>query len=87
MISERTITLTVYNVYCDHCGARGPDGLNEVDAHIVARQAGWEMIGDSYVCPDPRHTELNTMPEFLVEMKVQHDPQTDSNTTLLSWWR
>jgi hypothetical protein len=22
VIKERTLTLTVYNVYCDHCGAR-----------------------------------------------------------------
>lgn len=87
MISERTITLTVYNVYCDHCGARGPDGLSEVDAHIVARQVGWEMIGDSYVCPNPNHAELKSMSEFLVEIKVRQDSASDPNATLLSWWR
>jgi len=71
VIRERTITLTVYNVYCDYCGARGPDGFNDVEAHIAARQLGWELIGDTYVCPSPIHTELKRMREFLVEMKVQ----------------
>lgn len=79
MISERTITMIVYNVYCDRCGARGPDGLSEVDAHIVARQAGWEIIEHSYVCPDPSHPELKTLGEYL---KEQHD-----SSALMSWWR
>jgi hypothetical protein len=82
VIQERTITLTVYNVYCDHCGARGPDGISEVDAHIVARQVGWEIIGDSYVCPDLSHAELKRMCELLVEIKDKHD-----SPALLTWWR
>ena len=82
VINQRKLTLTVYNVYCDHCGARGPDGISEVDAHRIAKQAGWELIEDSYVCPDPRHAELKTMRELLLDIKVQPDPPA-----LVSWWR
>jgi hypothetical protein len=67
--------------------ARGPDGISEVDAHIVARQVGWEIIGDNYVCPSPIHADLKTMSEFLVQMKQQRDLQSDSDAVLLSWWR
>lgn len=82
VINQRRINLTVYNVFCDHCGARGPDGISEVDAHLLAKQAGWEMIEDSYVCPDPRHAELKKMRELLVDLKVQPDAPA-----LVSWWR
>jgi hypothetical protein len=82
VINQRKLTLTVYNVFCDQCGARGPDGISEVDAHLVAKQAGWELIEDSYVCPDPRHAELKKMRELLREIKVQPDPPA-----LVSWWR
>ena len=82
MINQRKLTLTVYNVYCDHCGARGPDGISEVDAHLVAKQEGWELIEDSYVCPDPKHAELKKMHELLLEIKVQPDPPA-----LVNWWR
>lgn len=82
VINQRTINLTVYNVHCDHCGARGPDGISEVDAHLVAKQAGWELIEDSYVCPDPRHAELKQMRELLLDIKVQPD-----SPALVSWWR
>ena len=82
MINQRTLTLTVYNVYCDQCGARGPDGISEVDAHLVAKQAGWELIEDLYVCPDPRHAELKKMRDLLLEIKFQPDSQP-----LVSWWR
>ena len=82
MINQRTLTLTVYNVHCSHCGAQGPDGMSEVDAHNLARHAGWEVIEDSYVCPDFRHTELKKMGELLQEIKVEHD-----STPLVSWWR
>lgn len=87
MISGRKITLTVYNVYCGHCGTRGPDGISEVDAHIAAKQVRWEIIENSYICPSPIHTELKAMREVLVEMKVQQDRQADLNVPLLSWWR
>ena len=86
MIKDRTLTLTIYNVYCDHCGARGPDGISEVDAHIVARQAGWDLIENSYVCPSPMHAELKEMREFLVEMKLGDQGPAES-MELLSWWR
>ena len=82
VINQRTLTLTVYNVYCDHCSARGPDGISEVDAYIVAKQVGWEIIEDSYVCPDPRHAEFKKMRELLLEIKVQHD-----SPPLVAWWR
>ena len=82
VIQERTITLTVYNVYCDHCGARGPDGISEVDAHIVARQVGWEVMGDSYVCPSLSHADLKRIRSFLVDIKDQQD-----SPALLTWWR
>lgn len=82
VINQRTLTLTVYNVHCSHCGAQGPDGMSEVDAHNLARHAGWEVIEDSYVCPDSRHAELKNMRELLQEIKVEHD-----STPLVSWWR
>ena len=81
MINERTILQTVYNVFCDHCEAFGPDGLNEVDAHILARQAGWEIIDYSYVCPDPRHAALKTMQEFLIELRQRSLAPDDSPET------
>lgn len=37
VIREKTIVLTVYNVYCEYCGAQGPDAFSEVDADIFAR--------------------------------------------------
>lgn len=85
MIRERTTTLTIYNAYCDHCGTQGPDGINEVDAHIVAVQAGWHILGDSYICNNPVHDEFKEMHEILVEMKQQHDSASD--LSLLTWWR
>ena len=78
VIHERTILQTVYNVFCDHCEAVGPDGRTEVDAHIVARQAGWEIIDCSYDCPDPRHAALKTMRAFLTELR-QHSPAPDDS--------
>ena len=74
MINHRKLIVTVYYVRCDHCGARGPDGINEVDAYRIARQVGWEIIEDTYVCPDPRHAELKKIRELPLEKQVQPDP-------------
>lgn len=77
MIREGTNIPTAYNIYCDQCGAAGPDGTTEVDAHLLATETGWEIIGDSHVCPDPSHAALKTMLKFLVDMKVQYIPLAD----------
>ena len=82
VISQRKLIVTVYYVYCDHCGARGPDGINEVNAHKIAKQLGWEIIEDTYVCPDPRHAELKKTRELLLEIKTEPDPRP-----LVNWWR
>jgi hypothetical protein len=65
MIREKTIILTVYNVYCEYCGMQGPDAFSEVDAHSFARQQGWEMDGDGYLCPDPNMPYLKRCASFL----------------------
>jgi hypothetical protein len=81
VIQERTTdTLTVYNVRCDHCGAQSLEAASQADAYSIAEQAGWEKIGDLYVCPDPSHAALKTMLKFLVDLNVEYIPPTDSTS-------
>jgi hypothetical protein len=77
LMSEKTITLKVYNVYCDYCGAQGPDGLSEADAQIVARQEGWEMIGDTFICPHAKHNALKAMYTFPLETRNEYYAPVD----------
>jgi hypothetical protein len=69
VIRPKTITLTIYNVICEECGAEGPDALSELEAHQLAIKNGWEFIEDFYICPDRKHAPFKAMYKLQKDLK------------------